>query len=326
MSIHNGKGMANPDEAAVTFYAFQQMMAVLASKYDRNEPLPEDDLQVMNEYLYWCEKEAIRAAMYLLIIIIRESRHTYDNANMDSVIASDVGPSIVKWLRQYKSGENYTSLWTDPPKGTFGQLVRAIRRFFYEQKFSGGYGGPAWGGIADCLESYITGKTSLEIMLDTNWTLSHNNGPIFNKGMLYTGYEQTLKNILDVQRAGMIIEGILEKHSVIKPGLSNSTDMRARLFVKRHPEAFPVHYIDWYKVEALGAVNSCKYYQKQQNQIWGLSPAAEEAQKIAFQKAEEKKKQDEMAELAKKQAQEEFLKTHYQVDVHTYVKKINRAA
>lgn len=325
MNQHNNKDLANPDEAAVTFYGFQQMIAVLSAKFDRNEPLPADDLATMDAYLNWTQSEAIRAAMYLLVIVIRESRHTFTNESKDNLIAKEVGFPVVKWLRQYASGENYSSLWTDPPQATLGQLATAIRRFFYEHKFSSGYGGPKWGAVADCLESYVYGRTSLEIMLDTNWTLSHNNGPIFNKGMLYSGYSGYLLSVLDVQRAGMILEGILESHAVTQQGTTPKMRVLTEEFVERHSECFERRYIDWYEVQALGAVNNCASWQKKQVEKYGPTAKSGEAEKLAYEQAKAKKAMADLLAAKKAMDEAEFLLHHYQVDNDTFVKKINRA-
>ena len=321
--------MANPDQQAVTFYAFMQMFGIMGRRYDANEPLSEDDTVILQNYEQWLKNEAIRAAMYLLVIIIRESRHAHDSYAKDTKIGQETSPKAVEWLRKHKSGENYSSLWTDPPACTFGQLVTAIRRFFYEVPFSSNYGGKPWGGIADCMESFVFGRTSLEVMLDTNWTLSHNNGPIFNKGMLYKGYDHArLKYILDVQRGGQIMQGILEEHNVLNYATSSGMKHLVTQFAKRYPEEFKVPYIDWYAVEKLGAVNSVEMYQKQQNQKWGLSPAAkalqeaEEAKVKAFY--EEQKAQ--AAKLAAEQAAkfEEEQKLFYHVDTTLKVKKVDK--
>ncbi len=66
------------------------------------------------------------------------------------------------------------------------------------------YGGPKWGEVADCLRSYVTGQTSAEALLDTAFTLAHNNGPVFNKGYIYKHHTNRLIQILDIQAKGQI--------------------------------------------------------------------------------------------------------------------------
>ena len=58
-----------------------------------------------------------------------------------------------------------------------------MRWQFYNSKWNGGYGGKKWGIVTDCLVRFVFGEFYAEMMLDTVWTLSHNNGPIFNKGI-----------------------------------------------------------------------------------------------------------------------------------------------
>ena len=52
----------------------------------------------------------------------------------------------------------------------------------------------------------LTGTTSMEMLVDTGYTLAHNGGPIFNKGMMYTHYDSHFLTILDLQRAGQMLD------------------------------------------------------------------------------------------------------------------------
>ncbi|QIG76970.1 hypothetical protein EVC30_142 [Rhizobium phage RHph_Y1_11] len=271
MAQHDDKNMATPDNMAVTFYAFSQMLGYLSTIYDKAEPLTVEDADILKRYFTFMDAEGTRAAVYLLIICIRECRHTHANPQKDYLIGQEVSHHAVNWIRAHKSGENYTSLWTHPPQCTLGELATAIRRFFYEQSYSSSYGGKPWGGIADCIESFIYGRSSAEVMMDTNWTLSHNNGPIFNKGMLYKTYSAKLIQILDVQRAGMILQGIHEKHDVLNYAVTDTMRTLVEHFLKRHPDAIDKPYIDWFRLEQLGALGEYQHYKKAQVKMWGPS-------------------------------------------------------
>lgn len=69
--------------------------------------------------------------------------------------------------------------------------------------FSSSFGGSKWEAIAKCLQGFVNGAVSASVMLDTSFTLSHNTGPIYNKGMFYLG-STDLIHTLDTQRAGLI--------------------------------------------------------------------------------------------------------------------------
>ena len=92
---------------------------------------------------------------------------------------------------------------------TIGKFCEALAWQFYHCKWAGGYGGKKWGVVTDCLVRFVKGEFSAEMMMDTVWTLSHNSGPIFNKGQFYGMYGHNLYRILDVQRSGQVPEAVL---------------------------------------------------------------------------------------------------------------------
>jgi hypothetical protein len=133
-----------------------------------------------------------------------------------------------------------------------GPYVRGLEWVFDHGQWGGGYGGKPWGQIAKTLGDFLYGKTSLEMMCDTAYTLAHNNGPMFNKGMMYDMYssKQGFLMILDVQASGQIPQLIVDraKYHYIKsfdmPALVAFTEL-AR---KHMPDEFHIE-VDWQKVE-----------------------------------------------------------------------------
>jgi len=95
--------------------------------------------------------------------------------------------------------------------------------------------------------------TSAELMLDTGYTLAHNNGPIFNKQVLYHPHDTTeLKKILDVQRAGMIPQ-------MVHSGASKFVSLAHRKFHEKALALLGEEFggpVNWFTVENLGAVQS----------------------------------------------------------------------
>jgi len=89
-----------------------------------------------------------------------------------------------------------------------------------------------------------------EMMIDTAYTLAHNNGPMFNKGMLYDHYGNDFKKILDVQRSGQIPEFILEGGAKFLTPLQSSVFNDALTALKGEFG----NYVDWYQVEKLGSL------------------------------------------------------------------------
>jgi hypothetical protein len=127
---------------------------------------------------------------------------------------------------------------------------------FHTGKFSGGFGGEAWGAIADVLNDYVHGKLTAEMMLDTAFTLCHNNGPIFNKGMLYDGYTSDIYTILDVQRSGQVPQ-LVYSCDVIQVNTEAVQEVWKTCYGALGDKLLEnTHYVDWFKVEALGALHS----------------------------------------------------------------------
>ena len=163
-----------------------------------------------------------------------------------------------------------------------------MKWMFYNSKWSKGYGGKAWGRVADCLVKFVAGEFTAEMMLDTNWALAHNNGPIFNKGIFYQYHTPMLKKILDIQRSGQIPEAIIEDNGHVSEYVTPEIFDHASWLKTRFPASIG-DYVDWYKVEHLGAVQSYTSDKIEQSKKYGLSPFADPQNKKKPQKIENEK-------------------------------------
>ena len=171
------------------------------------------------------------------------------------------------------------------------------------------------------LASFVKGEFTAEMMLDTVWTLSHNNGPIFNKSVFYAHYDAAnLLRILDVQRSGQVPEAIL--HDKVIGDYSESALM---LWMIQLSERFPEigAYVDWFKVEALGGLGSYVAGKNEQAKLYGVPPEVKASQAKAFEEAN-KKAGIEAAQAALAKA--EFDKKYFTVMPNVHVEKFQRAA
>lgn len=196
----------SPDEEAILFYLRNHAMALVQKRVGRYGRMPEGLEKVADEYYRHASNQVRRLYYYCILIITRESRHVHHNGTWVN-LSSEIDPKIysfVNGLSGSGSDSAASKVKTSPPQVTIGQYVEGLSKVFHKGSFSGGYGGHKWGAIADCLLSYVTGTYSPEMFIDTAFTLCHNNGPIFNKGMLYENYSSSFTRILDIQRAGMI--------------------------------------------------------------------------------------------------------------------------
>ena len=67
-------------------------------------------------------------------------------------------------------------------------LLKLGRNRFYNLKWPSGYGGPAWGKIADVLIAHLEGQMNPVLFVDQALALQHNMGCVFNK--LYDYWRQ----------------------------------------------------------------------------------------------------------------------------------------
>lgn len=262
-TIFNGKqNLATPEHEALWFYLRNHATAVLQRQYDPAEPIHPTHLPFVAEYYDIASAQAMRMFYYLIQICARESRH----AGSCSSKLYPKWPKLVDFHQSYK-GTNQAqvlkSLEHNLPHGTtMGELSQFLVDSFYMCSYSGGYGGKKWGAIADTLNSFVKGETTAEMMLDTAWTLSHNNGPIFNKGMWYEMYNgNAIAEILDVQRAGMIPQYVNDVTGGAKYTAGSFVTKEMREYVKRmqdHSTEFS-GCVNWPKLKELGALGNYSY-------------------------------------------------------------------
>ncbi len=284
---------AHPETDALWFYMMNHAMAELRTRFGTHEPLGEC-AWIADTYHMQIAPRALRAFYYLLVICIREARHCKSGASFYDKVGAKFGKAAGQFFKQIKchpEGGAYNLFLNEPPITSIGPFVEANAYVFYNGSFAGGYGGPAWGNVADCLVRFVKGEFSAEMMMDTVWTLSHNNGPIFNKSMLYHTYSLShLIRILDVQRSGQIPHLIHDDMAIqqfVTPELSQAWIA----CFERLGECFGGH-VDWFTVEALGSQGKYPADKKQQQAKHGVPEkfqaivAKKETQLKAKQKAD----------------------------------------
>ena len=257
------------EQEALIFYMLNHAQSLLLAKFDPQQVLPEQYLAISNTYVSHTNTITIRMVYYTLLIITREARHLHASDSFTATLKEMFGAKFTKWYSSIPSGSSSAAEYfrKNNLDMNLGDYVTAITYIFNNGKFSGGYGGKPWGNIADTLRKMVYGEISPEMFVDTAWTLAHNNGPMFNKGMLYDNYTSDIYKILDVQRAGMIPQLILECSipSITKSILALHTTC-SQVF----PDEFK-GYVDWYKVEELGSVH--KYVNEKTQQIAKYGPS-----------------------------------------------------
>ncbi len=312
-----------PESEALWFYGMNHLVSLISADKAPLQPLDEFERRVVELYYEQMAEKAVRAFAYLLLICTREARHNKSLYNDTPTIKHKFGSPLASFFNDIKGGEPgiHSKLMSSPPKATIGEYVECLRWQFYHSKWNSGYGGAAWGQVTDCLARFVKGEFTAEMMLDTVWTLSHNNGPIFNKPHLgYAHYDMmNLLRILDVQRSGQVPEAIL--HDTKVRHYADAELIKIVLEASKRYTGRIGSYVDWEMVEMLGAVGHYHDDKQKQFEKYGMSPAAKEAAEKAAAAAKAKLE----AEI---KAKEEFEKTHFVIMPNTYVKKVqmDRAA
>ena len=319
LAANDGAIEAKPETDALWFYVQQHAMSLAERNLDADEPMG-DYQEYVEKYHRTGQRKVMRMFYYLLLITTRESRHAKSGPGKTKLYKKY--PDIVSFhshhVQDSSAAASIQALIDNAPDVTLGEYTNFLVNAFTMPSYSPGFGGKAWASIARPLRDFVHGKISAEILMDTAFTLEHNNGQIFNKGMLYhNGSSVALHKILDVQRSGQIPQLITHHYS----DLSNycTTELRTYVDDFTRIDAGFGGTVDWYQVKDIHG--SLKYYQEIKaqddasgNQTWKDKLAAI---KVA---AEEK-----AAKLKAKAAKAALLKGAIEILPGTWVAKGKRS-
>ena len=248
---------ASPDADAVTFYTLNHCASIVRKLFTANEPLPPWAQTIMQSYTDECMAQGERMLHYILCITTREMRHLKAcTAPFWKKVETNYGLKSVEILKHISSdGDENTAMkkyLQTPPDMTIGQYVNTLSYAFHNggsAGWSSSYGGHPWGDVTDAVVSMLHGHTSMEMLVDTGYTLAHNGGPIFNKGMMYAHYTGHFMTILDVQRSGQMLDLMLESNTFHVQ--KTDTAVLAANLIKQHRPQDIKGYMDWKLVDEL---------------------------------------------------------------------------
>lgn len=251
------KDYTNPHYEAAKLYTMNHLFGLIQQRRGPLDQLTDLEFRVCDRYIKTLAEQVSRMFFYVTIICVREARHLYTMPETwwQSICNDPVDAQAFKAFSANNKGSEGAALKqfeNSPPNMKFETFIEAISRLFHKGKFSSGYGGPAWGGIADCLLRFIRGEGSAEIFVDAAYALCHNGGPIFNKGFYYHAVSKNdIEQILDCQRAGSSCEFVITNGHY-----SKSCPDEVKL-IKEWAKEYPTDLsskVDWNKVVKLGAV------------------------------------------------------------------------
>ncbi len=315
LKTEEGNVKTKPENDALWFYLMNHAMAEVSQQFEDYEPLGDFE-KTVNDYHDMMQVKSLRMFFYLLMITTRESRHAHVTTSMDDLYKEY--PEVEAFhhsILNHNEMSAVSKLTDHPPEMLLGRYCEFIERQFTKGGYGGSFGGQAWANVAKCLSDFVHGKITAEMMMDTAFTLCHNNGPIFNKGMVYHGYDASeIRKILDVQRSGQIPQLIAENGST-------QVSIAMRTFQKEFEKLVPSFggYVDWYAVEALGALGHYQSQKNAQDAKYGKPTKLAHADKLA----EMKKKAE---NLKKQKAHKKFMATHLEIMPDVFVQKVKRKA
>lgn len=207
-------GTLKPEPLAIEFYLLNGATAMLAQNINKDAPLNFQQQQLLSRYYTAMHDIGHRAFFYLLLICTRETRHCKETEEL--VKACKPLGAYKFWTTLYSDMEPSQAVkhfLANPPAVSLKNYTEHLVKCFENGKHKSGFAGEPWAAVARPLRDFVHGIITMEVLLDTVWTLAHNNGPIFNKGMLFDNYTGELKKILDVQKSGQMANLVEFKES-----------------------------------------------------------------------------------------------------------------
>lgn len=201
--IKTCKGHENIDATAVEYYMSNHALHVLQSRYGNETILPSEVSAAMTEQKERLNRIALRMFAYLVYIGEEEAR--FGSARTPALF-DFIGNSVGQGGSEYAKAilERSSSVSKERANLNIGQALKVVEMIFRFGQWSPGFGGLAWAQIVNVAQEVVQGSNSMDLMVDKAFTLSHNNGAIFNKGHVFSMYSSHFYSILDIQASGQI--------------------------------------------------------------------------------------------------------------------------
>ncbi|AUR95927.1 hypothetical protein NVP1215B_009 [Vibrio phage 1.215.B._10N.222.54.F7] len=241
------------DRYALSFYALNHLFSGITTKKLAKEPLDPIEAQICTMYEDTIAEQARFVFAYLVFACVREARHVTD-LELPAPVSIDVA-TFFSSIMDMKAKAVADHLVFSDINCTLGEFLKVLNYQFSNSGYSNGFGGLAWGDIAECCENFAVGKISAEVFLDLAYHLEHNNGSVFNKNFIFSDDKPDLKKVLDVQASGQTI-------NLIKHPSKGNTDFISKVTLNKEiaaliPESTPP--VNWDKVFKGGKPHKGKY-------------------------------------------------------------------
>jgi len=186
--------------ATVTFYALEDIKSRkypdgINAVHKRKIDELQEEVSYFQEFI--SKKMARTMFDYLALAALGEARHAQNHSNSETII--DSIPSSRN--NAYKSGTKF-----DPAK-----FLDDLYDLFADCEWGSGYGGNSWARICKRALEYL--KISSICFIDSCINICHNNGIVYNKGILITTPDSEFMGFLDFKAEYSFLDHYFE-HSL----------------------------------------------------------------------------------------------------------------
>lgn len=206
-----------PELEALEFYSLHHLVAQLLSQRGRFEKLQGLEAEAVERYVEVLRRQFQPLLAYIAFVGWREQRHrtVHDDNQLRNALKAQYPRAwpLLEVINDDTDRERLVEVWADiidPAECTALEFVQALRAVFEGFKFKTGYGGKAWAQVVTPLVQLFSGKSTIEMFIDTAYSIAHNNGTMFNKGVIYYTPESDFTDMLDVQDAGQVPQALLQ--------------------------------------------------------------------------------------------------------------------
>lgn len=232
----NGQGSRNIGETAVNFYLLNHAISLVNQSFPPEQELPPEYQAIYS--FYHKEGGAIGVRMFhdILYMLTTMTSYTHPEPHHFEWIEEDFGSATREFIESIVNTQGKTNTWwtgayssnepmlkkakMESGSITLAQGIGALTYILDVRQRELSYAG-LWRDVGKMMLQFIHGVKSLESTIDNSFTFCHCNGSFFEKGYLFQAVGNTLFEVLDVQRAGLIPQFVNEgKHSLVKNSLA----------------------------------------------------------------------------------------------------------
>lgn len=230
----------NIAQEALRFYFMDHCFHLVKNENKTIAQLSPEMSELVNLYLNELSKTSQRIFTYIICASLYEAgRMPAQTDKFWEFIETQYGSKIHDVLYNVKvSGwgniKEKEILKLNEPIQTF---LSAIMSCFSSGKWWFGAGGKAWSDITRCARDVTEGHHSLQEMTDLAFSLCHDRGCMFDRGIIYSVYGNntshhnvTIYHVLDIQASGQIPQWINKNRHCVEKDTLNIFDKFYKFF------------------------------------------------------------------------------------------------